>query len=313
MKIANDIRWLASGPRCGLGEILLPETQPGSSIMPGKVNPVIWLMARDRGHTLMIWAVALTVLAIFFALLFADLSEAWWEGWGMIGNCLRLGLYLWVAARACQLFAEARRSGLVELLLASPMTSRAIVAGAWRGLVRLFAAPVLVIICIQFAGNLINSIGGRRFVGGGDELNWLPGFAVISEMVVMAMNLVALAWFGLWMGLTSKNTLTATLKTIVFVLIIPWFVIYFVALISISLWIPFNGLFGGGSAPSQAFVNFWFPVLFVALPAGLALVKDACLWGLARARLFGKFRELAVRSVVPVHISNVPPVIARGS
>jgi fumarate hydratase class II len=41
MKIANDIRWLASGPRCGIGEILLPETQPGSSIMPGKVNPVI--------------------------------------------------------------------------------------------------------------------------------------------------------------------------------------------------------------------------------------------------------------------------------
>ncbi|MFO0776945.1 MAG: class II fumarate hydratase [Nitrospira sp.] len=41
MKIANDIRWLGSGPRCGLGEINLPETQPGSSIMPGKVNPVI--------------------------------------------------------------------------------------------------------------------------------------------------------------------------------------------------------------------------------------------------------------------------------
>src|SRR5262245_43614843 len=40
-KIANDIRWLASGPRCGLGEISLPETQAGSSIMPGKVNPVI--------------------------------------------------------------------------------------------------------------------------------------------------------------------------------------------------------------------------------------------------------------------------------
>jgi fumarate hydratase class II len=41
MKIANDVRWLGSGPRCGLGEIHLPETQPGSSIMPGKVNPVI--------------------------------------------------------------------------------------------------------------------------------------------------------------------------------------------------------------------------------------------------------------------------------
>jgi fumarate hydratase class II len=40
-KVANDIRWLASGPRCGIAEILIPATQPGSSIMPGKVNPVI--------------------------------------------------------------------------------------------------------------------------------------------------------------------------------------------------------------------------------------------------------------------------------
>jgi len=39
MKIANDVRWLASGPRCGLGELSLPENEPGSSIMPGKVNP----------------------------------------------------------------------------------------------------------------------------------------------------------------------------------------------------------------------------------------------------------------------------------
>jgi len=41
IKIANDVRWLGSGPRCGIGEIHLPDTQPGSSIMPGKVNPVI--------------------------------------------------------------------------------------------------------------------------------------------------------------------------------------------------------------------------------------------------------------------------------
>jgi len=45
IKIANDIRWLASGPRCGIGEITIPSLQPGSSIMPGKVNPVIPEMA----------------------------------------------------------------------------------------------------------------------------------------------------------------------------------------------------------------------------------------------------------------------------
>jgi fumarate hydratase class II len=39
MKMANDIRWLASGPRCGIGELRIPENEPGTSIMPGKVNP----------------------------------------------------------------------------------------------------------------------------------------------------------------------------------------------------------------------------------------------------------------------------------
>ena len=40
-KICNDLRWMGSGPRAGLGEIHLPDLQPGSSIMPGKVNPVV--------------------------------------------------------------------------------------------------------------------------------------------------------------------------------------------------------------------------------------------------------------------------------
>ncbi len=61
-KIANDIRWLSSGPRCGLGEIRMPAVQPGSSIMPGKVNPVIaesvlMVCAQVIGHdATMTWA-----------------------------------------------------------------------------------------------------------------------------------------------------------------------------------------------------------------------------------------------------------------
>lgn len=63
-KIANDIRWLGSGPRTGIGELILPETQPGSSIMPGKVNPVICesvmqVCARVFGNdTTVTWAAA---------------------------------------------------------------------------------------------------------------------------------------------------------------------------------------------------------------------------------------------------------------
>ena len=55
MKIANDMRWLASGPRCGLGELLLPANEPGSSIMPGKVNPgqceaMVMICIQVMGH-----------------------------------------------------------------------------------------------------------------------------------------------------------------------------------------------------------------------------------------------------------------------
>jgi fumarate hydratase class II len=53
IKIANDIRWLGSGPRCGLGELKLPATQPGSSIMPGKVNPVMCEMVIQAGAQIM--------------------------------------------------------------------------------------------------------------------------------------------------------------------------------------------------------------------------------------------------------------------
>jgi len=59
MQIANNLRWLSSGPRCGIGEIFLPELQPGSSIMPGKVNPVIpesvmQLSAQVQGNDLVV-------------------------------------------------------------------------------------------------------------------------------------------------------------------------------------------------------------------------------------------------------------------
>ena len=63
MKIANDIRWMGSGPRCGLGELLLPENEPGSSIMPGKVNPT-----QSEAMTM----VCIQVIANDFAIAAAD-------------------------------------------------------------------------------------------------------------------------------------------------------------------------------------------------------------------------------------------------
>ncbi len=274
-------------------------------------NPVTWLVARERGQAWAIWSVVVAMVLIGVLLLLrSDRSGEWWFGWNMI-NCLWLALYLWVAARASQLFADARRSGLVELLMASPLTSRETVQGAWRGLVRLFALPVLLLVGLQLFGQVAAGALNRGFVAGGNsESAWTLVVVALAGIVVVPMNLVALAWFGLWMGLTSKHTLTATLKTILFVQIIPWFVISFGSMMAIPLLLFASGRIGGSVAPSTTFASFWMPILFTGLPALLTLVKDVFLWWLARSRLYGSFRQLAVRSVVPVHVTSVPPVIA---
>jgi len=83
-KIANDIRWLGSGPRCGLGELQLPEVQPGSSIMPGKINPVIaesvlMVCAQVIGHDAAIsWGAAAGVFELntMMPLIAYDLLES---------------------------------------------------------------------------------------------------------------------------------------------------------------------------------------------------------------------------------------------
>ena len=84
MKIANDVRWLGSGPRCGLGELRLPAVQPGSSIMPGKVNPVIaesllMICAQVIGHDATITLCAATgnfELNVMMPIMAYDLVES---------------------------------------------------------------------------------------------------------------------------------------------------------------------------------------------------------------------------------------------
>jgi fumarate hydratase class II len=103
-KIANDIRWLASGPRCGIGEISLPATQPGSSIMPGKVNPVMSEM----------------VLQVAAQVIGNDATIAWSGGFGgtfelnvmmpvMAYNLLQS---IELLARAARVFADRCAAGL---------------------------------------------------------------------------------------------------------------------------------------------------------------------------------------------------------
>src|SRR6266699_6167823 len=114
-------------------------------------DPVQWLACRERWQSLGIWAVAILAAGGFVVLVLKLPAEGWMV-WSYAGGFLMLVLYLWAASQACRFFVEARRSGLTELLLASPVNEKQIVQGQWRALVRMFALPMLLLVGVEMVG-----------------------------------------------------------------------------------------------------------------------------------------------------------------
>jgi hypothetical protein len=291
---------------------------------------VLWLLC---GVT------AVTVVATF---LITNLLNhfAVWMGWSVFGGLVTLALYVVIASQASRFFIYAKRCGLLELLLATPLSAAQIVHGQWRALLRMFAVPIVLYLAAQllatvmawgasekFAASIptppvpappttitnvtssnttITStttstgtvvVTGPRVMGFPFARGNGPGLLVtvmisLGAVVIMGTNLVALWWFGMWMGLTSKNANIATLKTLLFVQIIPWFAISFaVGMLAPMLIIPSLIKGGGGAAPSTLMT--WFPLLSSAFTTALALAKDIgfILW--SRGRLHAQLRDRA--------------------
>jgi hypothetical protein len=233
------------------------------------LNPVWWLACRERWQALAFWVIAITAVGALVALLFAQ-QQFIWMVWSYLAGALSLMLYLGVAAQSNRFFVEAQRSGLIELMLGTPLTVKDVVQGHWRAMLRLFAIPLGVCLAVQMAGttvaqlntykqfaaataataaqmtnsantaftnaamgpisttiqissttNIVSfSLGSLSSFDG--VLPFIPG--ALTTLTTFA-NLTALCWFGMWMGMTSRNSNLATLKTIAFVQIVPWFVI----------------------------------------------------------------------------------------
>jgi hypothetical protein len=301
----------------------------------------------------------------FVAALIGSPSREAWMIWIWIGGLFTLILYLWAASQACRFFVEARRSGLLELLLATPLSEKQIVAGQWQALLRMFGLPVLLLLGLHAAGTTLSQIAFQRIatrastvtssvvtnqsgvvrsrtvvvgttvtVTGNAGTNAVPapgGFqagspawqtamavgTAAAAAVSTAANLLALGWFGLWMGLTSRTANLATLKTVLFVQVIPWFVIAFVSSMVVGLLM--TGVFfrSGAIQPTSWFA--WWPLLSAALTAGVAVAKDIGFIVWSRHKLHSSFRDEAARSlgqpkfVAPRPLpaaATVPPIIA---
>jgi hypothetical protein len=343
------------------------------------LNPVMWLVSRERWQAVSLWVVAIVLAGGFVGIMAGTGQSMAWFLWSPVAGLVTLLLYLAIAAQAGRFFVEAQRCGLFELLLATPLTGIQIVQGQWRALLRMFGLPVLVCLAAQLMGavlvqqrtwNQLASASGtavptppaaatgwvtvrttptrtvntvmvapippagatvtnvpatpttnRAVVNlGGPAVTTttvsIPSFTppgVVVALVIsvgatlsVAGNLAALGWFGMWMGLNSKNTNLATLKTILFVLVIPWFVISFASALPVGLLMIPTIMKGGVSSASR--LMMWFPLLASALATVLALGKDVgfVLW--ARHKLFSQFRERAAHALAPIPLS-VPPLL----
>lgn len=279
-------------------------------------NPVLWLACRERWQSVVIWALSLLTLALFIGLFVSDLPAMAWMFWGYVGGALTLVFYLGTASQACRFLVDARRSGLTELLLASPLTVAQILDGQWLALRRMFGPPVLVFLAVQFVSTFISQRetweSMRTAMGNAPAPHIVVTLAIsVMTALVAIANLIALSWFGMWMGLTSKSTNLATLKTLLFVQIVPWLVISFVS--SLGLGLVMMGLMlpaiKKGGAPNPTNFIVWLPLITVVVSGVLSVAKDVFFVRLARRKLYATFRESVALGLTPGRF-DVPPVIA---
>ena len=285
------------------------------------ISPIVWLASRERWQQVPAWIVCGVAAIGCVGLFFVSTDPTIWLIWAWVDGVLAMLFYLWVASQASQFFVEARRSGVIELLLSTPLTSHELIHGPWRALLRTFGLPVGICLAFGVFGPLValflewgpNATLAWEELFGEDTTKvslWLSqagrGFA--SAITIIA-NLIAISWFGMWMGLTSKNATWATFKTLLFVQVLPWMVIWFGAtVLSTMLILP---LIAASSSGGGA-IWIWFPIAKEVVAMSLAVAKDVLFILLVRKKLRTEFRDMAVRAVSPVRIvtAPVPPLIA---
>jgi hypothetical protein len=282
-------------------------------------NAVLWLACRERWQSIGAWAMVFVVAGAFVGLLVSDLPPQLWVVWSSVSWAFVWLLYLWAASQASRFFLEARRSGLIELLMAAPVRVRDIVDGQWRALVRLFGLPVVLLLIVQLVGSYFAAGQSMNLVPA-TARGMMPSLAIAlasagAGVVMVAANLVAISWFGMWMGMTSKTNNLATLKTLVFVQVVPGMAISFASALVVPLMImPL--VLKGGLSPSSAnawaksFVTGWFPLVTLCLSTSFSLGKDLAFFIWARRMLYARFRHEATQSLSPFLYLAPPPIPA---
>jgi hypothetical protein len=282
------------------------------------INPIFWLSRRERVSSfgMLLVIVGLGVTAGWFA------SREWprapWQAqvigpmiaWIAAGSAAHVFILLRLAVLAAERFGEDRRSGALELILSTPMSIKAVLAGHWMALRRYFAGPVILAMGIQvlvmFLFLNVQAVEGRfsmlsfrevwgelwqhLFVAPIEPPRWPFPFGIlvmVTVFPVLLLDWVALGWLSTWFSLRVKQGLAAPIAALV-ALHVPPVVLQLVLGIALgdSHWLPSHEL-------SQALA---FYVIGVVTIMAHQLV---CLWW-SRRQIYRHFRTAATDRYQPV-------------
>jgi ABC-type transport system involved in cytochrome c biogenesis permease component len=246
------------------------------------INPICWLASRARVKPVLVWA-ALAIAAGFWAWGCVLAGSEWYNEGVYFPTAILLNsiLKFWVASEAGRQFAEDRHSGALELVVSTPLSVKEILRGQWLALRRQFLGPLLVVVAVELIF-LAASLQRESFQA--QPMNpvlWVAG------IVMLAADVLALGWVGMWEAMTAKKPNHVTGKTIARILVAPWVLYIAIAILSAFL-------LDDPAKPSPLkwpfFVGLWF---------GLGLLTDAGFSVGAALHLRRSFRGLALQRFAP--------------
>lgn len=251
------------------------------------VNPFYWLTSRNRLQPLVPWLV-IGGLAVIWLAFFLKFPGAMREPIMLFLVVMGLHTLLkyWVAAESCARFAEDRRTGALELLLATPLSVEEIVRGQFLGLRRQFLGVTLAVLVVD-AGFWLWSLDRFRFST--DFLEWTLFWGGTAALFVA--DLYTLAWLGMWHALTLRTANRAAQRSAFLVIYLP--VLIFLGFVTLFL-LP--GVMGAAAA----WMFTWF---------GIGAVVDGVLYQKARSNLRERFREIATQRFAAGSELSPPPAL----
>lgn len=175
------------------------------------INPVYWLIGRDRMKLVSVWAALVVTAGVWFW----GLLEVG-HGWNDQSNYVMTALWLhtilkiWIATEACRRFTADRRAGALELLLSTPITVREILSGQLLALLRQFGLAVLAVVLLDLA-----FLYAYR-----QDSDWV--LIWVAGIIIFVADVIALSWVAMWMGLKSANANRASGAAMARLLVLPW-------------------------------------------------------------------------------------------